>query len=196
MKKYVHTLLFTSALGVVVANAETDCVALSQTVSLEVSAEKAQVLEIVSKHVAAAPNCACEVVKAAIKISEADSQEVAAIVEAAITSAPDQSRLISQCAIATAPDAISDVQAVLAKLDPNSGESSASAKSAKSGKAPAEVAEESWNPLDFPGDETSTIGPRPGTDPNSTLRPGPQFDNPPIIDTPVDEPPVVTDPNP
>lgn len=191
MKKYIHTLLFTTAFGVVAATAETDCVALAQTVNLEVTAEKNQVLEIVGKYVAASPNCACEVVKTAIKATEADSNTVAAIVEVAITSAPDQSRLISQCAIATAPDAISGIQAVLAKLDPNSGDSTASAKSAKGGKAPMPAPKEGWNPLDFPGDETSVIGPRQGTDPNSELRPGPQFGTPPIIDTP-----VVTDPGP
>jgi len=182
MKKYVQKFLITTAFGVVAASADTDCVALSQAVSLEVSAEKAKVLEIVSKHVAAAPECACEVVKTAIKASDADKKAVAAIVEAAITSAPAQMRVITQCAIATAPDAASDIQAVIARLDPNSGET---AETSKSGKAPAEVAEEGFNPLDFPGDETSTVGPRIGTgggDPY--LRPGPRFNTPPIIDTP------------
>ncbi|MDE0730581.1 MAG: hypothetical protein OSB36_06590, partial [Longimicrobiales bacterium] len=89
-----------------------------------------------------------------------------------------------QCAIATAPDAIGDVQAVLAKLDPNSGDSGISSKSSKSSKAPAgEVAAEDWNPLDFPGDENSTVGPPPGTDGGSSiLPPGPQIDAPPAVD--------------
>jgi hypothetical protein len=195
MKKYVQKFLITTALGMVAASAETDCVALSQAVNFEVAAEKARVLEIVTKHVAAAPECACEVVKTAIKASNANKQAVAAIVEAAIISAPAQMRVITQCAIATAPDAASDIQAVLSKIDPNGGET---AHTSKSGKAPAEVAEESFNPLDFPGDETSTVGPRTGTggprndngggDPTGGgdpyLRPGPRFNTPPIIDSP------------
>jgi hypothetical protein len=151
---------------------------LSQSVNLEVSADKAKVIEIVSKHIAVAPECACEIVKTAIKASDADKMVVASIVEAAITSAPAHARIISQCAIATAPDAASEIQALLAKLDPNSGES---VDTSKSGKAPAEVAEETFNPLDFPGDETSTVGPRVGTSgPFIYLPPGPPFNPPPI----------------
>lgn len=184
MKKYINSILITTALGVFGVNAEVDCIALSQSVTLEVTADSSKVLEIVSKEVAAAPSCSCEIVKAAIKASEAESKTVAAIVEAAISAAPDQMRLISQCAIATAPDAIGDVQAVLAKLDPNSGDSGISSKSSKSSKAPAgEVAAEDWNPLDFPGDENSTVGPPPGTDGGSSiLPPGPQIDAPPAVD--------------
>lgn len=188
MKNYVKSILITSALGVIGVSAEVDCVALTQTVSLEVSADKSKVLEVVSKQIAAAPNCACEVVKSAIKSSEADGDTAAAIVEAAITAAPDQLRLISQCAIATAPDAAGKIQAVLAKLDPNSGDSGLSSKSSKA----SEVAGEDYNPLDFPGDSKSVVGPFRGTDGgNGYLRPGPQFGSPPIIDTP-----IVTNPNP
>ena len=189
MKKHAQFLLIASALGIVTASAESDCVALSQTVSLEVAADQSNLLEIVSKQVAANPSCACEVVKAAIKASKADAKLVASIVEAAATAAPDQMRLISQCAIATAPDAASAVQAVVAKLDPNSGES---AKTEYSGKAPAEAAAPTWNPLDFPSDSSSQVGPRPGTNGGSNIiRPGLVFDTPPLIDIP-----VVTSPNP
>lgn len=187
MKKFFQKVITTTAFGVAAASADVDCMALSQVINSEIAAEKTKVLEVVTKHIAAAPECACEVVKCAIKASEADKQAVAAIVEAAITSAPAQMRVITQCAIATAPDAASDIQAALAKLDPNSGET---VETSKSGKAPAEVAEEGFNPLDFPGDETSTVGPRSGTGGGSPyLRPGPQFNSPPIINTP-----VVTDP--
>jgi len=179
MKKYINSILITTALGVFGVNAEVDCISLSQSVTLEISADNSKVLEIVSKEVAAAPSCSCEIVKAAIKASEAESKMVAAIVEAAISAAPDQMRLISQCAIATAPDAIGDVQAVLAKLDPNSGDSGISSKSSK---APAdEVAAEYWNPLDFPGTDGGS----------SIIPPGPQVEAPPTID-----PPVVTSPGP
>jgi hypothetical protein len=60
-------------------------------------------------------------------------------------------RIASQCAIATMPESVAAVQALLARLDPNSGNaevySSKSAKSAKSAKV-AVVAEPAPNPLD------------------------------------------------
>jgi hypothetical protein len=195
MKKYVTTILFTTAFGIAGASAEVDCAVITQSVALGVSTDKSLVLEITAKEIAAAPGCSCEIVKAAIKASEAESKTVAAIVEAAISAAPDQMRLISQCAIAMAPDAIGDIQAVVAKLDANAGDSGTSSKGGA--KVPAsEVAKEEWNPLDFPGDDTAVVGPRQGTDGgNSILRPGPQIESPPVLNPPV-EPPVVTDPDP
>ncbi len=191
MKKYINSILITTALGVFGVNAEVDCISLSQSVTLEVTADSSKVLEIVSKEVAAAPSCSCEIVKAAIKASEAESKTVAAIVEAAISAAPDQMRLISQCAIATAPDAIGDVQAVLAKLDPNSAVTIIKLKVARASSNGR--AAKGWNPLDFPsGKTTPTVGPPPGTDGGrSELPPGGQTGAPPVIDIP-----VITDPNP
>lgn len=73
--------------------------------------------------------------------------------ETAVTTAPEHLRLISQCAIAAAPEALAEVQALLAKLDPGSGESGKSAKGAKAAavdaaqlKKPDETAP---NPLDL-----------------------------------------------
>jgi len=189
MKKLANSILFT-VLGATVLNAkEVDCLMLSQSVAIEVSVNKAQVLEIVSSQVAAAPGCACEIVKSAIKSSECDAATVAAIVGAAISEAPEQLRLISQCAIAAAPDAIGAIQALLVTLDPNSGDSADSSKSSKSAKAAAitndEVAAVDWNPLDFPGDKTSPIN-------GFSLRSGPRaFRAPPVINVS-----LVTDPNP
>lgn len=166
MKKYVQKFLIATAFGIVTASAATDSVALCRTVNLEVTAEKARVVEIVTKYAAAAPEYASEVVKTAIKASDADEKTVAAIVEAAIkASAADKKAVdaIVKAAIATAPDAASDIQAVIARLDPNSGETA--------------VAEGRFNPLDFPGDETSTVDPRTGDG-------DPRSDTPPIINTP------------
>jgi hypothetical protein len=186
MTKYAKAILAITALGVIGVNAKDDCVAISQSVVIGISEDKSQLLEIVSKEIAAAPNCACEIVKSAIKASKADNMTVAAIVGAAVAAAPDRMRLISQCAIAVAPDAAAEIQAVLAKLDPNSGDTEASSKSSKSAKDP-EVAEEDWNPLDFPGGRDpniGNIGPR-------DLPPGFPIFFPPII-----VPPVVTNPGP
>jgi len=157
MKKTIRYTLLSAILGTVPAFAEVDCLKLSLFVKQAATSEKSKVLEIVAKEVGAAPDCACEIVKAAIEGSSADSKTVAAIVEAAATAAPEQMRLISQCAVAVAPDALVNVQAVMAKLDPNLGESGTSTKSSKDAKAPAGEVAALPNPLDFPG--VGPVGP-------------------------------------
>ena len=190
MKKHASSILLLTAFGIAGLSAEVDCEALTQSVTIKVAADKSQVLEITSKEIAAAPGCSCEIVKAAIKASEAEVNTVAAIVEAAITAAPDQMRLISQCAIASAPDAIGEVQAVLAKMDPNAGDSPVSSKSAKEPAKDVPAAE--WNPLDFPGE--GPIGPPPGTDGgNKLLRPRPPFQPEPGVDVVTDLDPETQD---
>ena len=152
MKKTIFLAAFCASLGLGSALAETkECGNLSLSVKAAVAAEQSKVLEIVANEVSSSPACACEVVKAAIEGSGADVKTVAAIVETAITAAPDQMRLIAQCAIAVAPDALVEVQAILAKLDPNAGDSGQSAKSAKGEKAPIGEVAAMPNPLDFPG---------------------------------------------
>ena len=172
----MKTALFFGVIGTAVtlisASAEVDCVKLSLAVRRAVTAEQSQVLEIVATEVATAPACACEVVKAAIEGSRAKPATVAAIVEAAATVAPEHLRLISQCAVAVAPDALAQVQVVLAKLDPNRGESARSAKSSKDAKAPAPEVASMFNPLDFPGQ--GPVGPSwggPGGDLNPYFPP-------------------------
>lgn len=131
----------------------TDCLAVALSVEQRIKLDVAKVLEVVESEVQANPSCACEIVKTAINASDADVALVTAIVEASITAAPDCMRIASQCAIATMPDSVASVQALLAKLDPNSGNeevySSKGAKSAKSAKsAKVAIAEEAPNPLD------------------------------------------------
>jgi hypothetical protein len=177
MKKIIFSALITASLGVLPSNAAVDCINLSLSVKNSVSAEPSKVLEIVSTEVAAAPDCACEVVKSAIENSKANIKTVAAIVEAAATAAPEQMRLVSQCAVAVAPDALAAVQAVIAKLDPNLGDS---AKSSKDSKAPAGEVASMPNPLDFPGQ--GPIGPTPGGPGGMPLIP----QLPPVIIAPPD----------
>lgn len=185
MKKTVLLASFSAMLGMVPASAEIDCLQLSASVKAAVAAEQSKVLEIVSAEVAAAPACACEVVKAAIEGAGADTATVAAIVETAITASPENMRLISQCAIAVAPDALVEVQTLLAKLDPNSGEA---ADSAKGAKAPVGEVAAMPNPLDFPGK-----GP---VRPLFPLFP-PIIINPPDVSNPnFPRPPVPTGPKP
>ncbi len=166
-----------------------DCLELAVSVKHAVAAAPSNVLEVVEKEVTAHPDCACEVVKAAIQGAEADSKLVANIVETAATAAPEKMRLVSQCAVAVAPEALGDVQAVMNRLDPNLGEASYSSKSAKSSKGAKDVAvQPAWNPLDFPGQ--GPVGPTPGGPP--IVPPGLPPTIPPIITppsgTPIDRP--------
>jgi hypothetical protein len=151
MKHAIFLSTLCAALGIASAATEPDCGQLALEVKATVSSEPANLLEIVAARVSASPGCACEVVKTAIEVSKADAATVSAIVESAITAAPDQMRLIAQCAIAVAPDSLVQVQALLAKLDPNSGDAGDSAKSAKGEKAPIGEVAAMPNPLDFPG---------------------------------------------
>ena len=172
MKKTIFFTLAAALMAMVPARAEVDCLATSLSVKLAINTDHSKLLEIVSNTVTASPQCACEVVKAAIEASRANAKDVAAIVEAASIAAPDQMRLVSQCAVAVAPDALADVQAVLAKLDPNVGDSGSSAKSAKGGVASAEgEAAAIPNPLDFPGEGPMSPPPGPRAFPLASMPP-------------------------
>jgi hypothetical protein len=181
MKSILLFAVFGTAFTLVAASAEVDCLKLSLAVKHAVAAEQSQVLEIVATEVAAAPTCACEIVKAAIEGSRAKPATVAAIVETAATVAPEHLRLIAQCAVAVAPDALAQVQTVLAKLDPNCGKTTPSAKSSKDAKAPAGEVAAMYNPLDFPGQ--GPVGPTiggPGGQPLIPIFP-PIIINPPSV---------------
>jgi len=130
-----------------------DCLKVALSVEQRIKLDPAKVLEVVESEVGANPTCACEIVKVAIKASEADVQLVVSIVQTAITVSPDSMRIVSQCAIATMPESIAAVQALLAKLDPNTGDEAVSAKSskgAKSAKVASIVSEPGPSPLDLP----------------------------------------------
>lgn len=202
-KFHLATLLVVTAMAPLHAEEQTKstnpvvdpCVSVSQQVTSLVAKDPDRIVEIVSSEIAANTTCSCEVIKAAIGQSKSDAKTVAAIVEAAILAAPEQMRIIAQCAIAVAPDAIAEVQAVLARLDSNSGEHGLSSKSAKSAKvaigdaAPMAGVAQMPNPLDFPGQ--GPVGPTPGGPGGIPLIPL----IPPTIPT-VIAPPVVTQVNP
>lgn len=151
------TLGIIAAASLFAFSADVDCESVYKSTLSSVESNKASVLEVVTTTVEANQDCVCEVVKAAIIASEADKTLVGEIVSVAIVASPDNMRLISQCAIAIAPDAINEVQKVLAKFTPQAGENYSakggySAKSAKGGVAPDEevAPEPSANPLDGP----------------------------------------------
>ncbi len=192
MKTTFRIALAATALGMLPATtmAEVDCLKIAVSVKHAVAAQPQQVLQIVEKEVAANPDCSCEVVKSAIEGSKADSKTVAAIVETAATVVPDKMRLISQCAVAVAPQALIEVQAVMSRIDPSKGEGGYSAKGAKT---VSDVAvKPAWNPLDFPGQ--GPVGPTPGGPP--MLPPGLPPTIPPVIVPPIGSPidrPIIID---
>lgn len=130
------------------------CGEISLAVTNRIDREPSAMLEIVQTETGANPSCACEIVKAAIQTTDGDTAQVVAIVETAITTAPEHLRLISQCAIAAAPESLTEVQALLAKLDPAAGESGRSAKGAKVASVDSAQLKtperDAANPLDLP----------------------------------------------
>jgi len=203
MKKTVRFALLSAALGLLsssAALAAADCVKLALSVKLAVAANPSATLQIVEKEVAATPACACELVKAAIEGSKASVELVAAIVQTAATVAPEHRRLIGQCAVAVAPDARANVQAVLDKLEHGKAKPAASSKGGMSAKG-AEVVPPSpaSNPLDFPGsgigEPPVQVGPNPGGPGGFPILPfGPPTVLPPIITPPIITPPIVIPP--
>ena len=205
MKKTVRFALLSAALGLLSSSATfaaVDCVKLALTVKHAVATNPSATLQIVEKQVSATPACACELVKAAIEGSKANVQLVAAIVETAATVAPEHRRLIGQCAVAVAPDALPNVQAVLAKLEPRqkakpvSTAKNATGTSAKGGEVPAQPAS---NPLDFPGsgiaDPPVHVGPSPGGPGGFPVIPvGPPNFVPPVVTPPIVVPPPISPP--
>lgn len=129
-----------------------DCQTVSLSAEQRIKIDTSRVLEIVESEIGANPSCACEIVKSAITATDADVKMVVAIVETSINAAPESMRIISQCAIASRPESINAVQALLAKIDPNSGDSevysSKSSKSAKSAKVAAVISTPPPDPLD------------------------------------------------
>ena len=128
-----------------------DCPTVALSIEQQIRLDPAKALEAVQAEIGANPDCACEIVKAAIHALDADEALVANIVEVAIISAPESMRMISQCAIAASPESLVSVQAVLAKLDPNSGDSSYSSKGdAKSAKSAKDSKAGAVKPPDLP----------------------------------------------
>jgi len=146
------------------AFAETpDCYKVATVVKDAVVAHPEKVLDIVSGQIAQNESCACEVVKAAIVASDADKALVAEIVTVAIEVAPEKIRIIGQCAVAVAPDALAEVQSVVAEygaaggdtglIDAKGGEKGAKGVASALPNIPT-------NALDFPGE--GPVGPTPG----------------------------------
>lgn len=176
-------LALISATYRVAGKRETNCQNIALSIGQRIKLDRSNVLEIVEMEVKSNPSCACEIVKSAIKATDADNEMVVSILESLISAAPQSMMIATQCAIAAVPEALPNVQALLSKYEANAGESGPSSKSAKDAKD-AKVANAVMpntvaaipNPLDFPG--LGPIGPARGIQPGF----GPV---PPIIISPV-----------
>lgn len=146
---------------------ENDCQRLALSIRQRTRLDSSEVLEILESEIKSNPSCVCEIVKAAILATDADTAQVVAIVETALNVSPESMRVASQCAIASAPESLAAVQALLSQYDANAGEAGDSAKSAKDSKGAKVAAIQTSdtvaampNPLDFPGQ--GPIGPSAG----------------------------------
>lgn len=118
--------------------------------------------EIVREAVDLHPDRSCEIVKAAIEATEANEEWVLKITETAIQTSPEHMRLIAQCAMASAPESMRHIQMLLARLDPQGGDSGSTAKDAKVSIIPLQVAADDHsgeNPLDLLAQEVATPDP-------------------------------------
>jgi hypothetical protein len=147
--KFALTAVLLSVASIASADVA-DSVKLSKAVKVAVSADSSKVLEVVAANIAINESCACEIVKAAIVASDADKKLVAEIVNTAILAAPSQIRMITQCAMATAPDAVSNIQAVVEKYGSAGGSHSAKGGLADEKGVIAPPEADGPNPLDYP----------------------------------------------
>jgi hypothetical protein len=116
------------------------CLSLSKVNAFSINSVYQQIVED--------PSTSCEVVKEAIVILNADKKVVAQIVEAAIMASPENIRIITQCAIAVAPDALTEIQDVYNKYT-KVGSGKGGAKSAKELFPKAAIQLPTRNPLDI-----------------------------------------------
>lgn len=162
-----HDLALISATYRESGRRENNCQRLALSVEQCAKLDRSEVLAIIENEMKSNPACTCEIVKAAIRATDADADLVVAIVETAITVSPESMRVVSQCAIATAPESLAGVQALLSQYDANAGEAGNSAKDSKGAKVASIQAADAVaaipNPLDFPG--KGPIGPPGGGQP-------------------------------
>jgi hypothetical protein len=121
----------------------------------------AEVVTVVTEEASGNPNHVCEIVKTAIKASEADVAVTVRIVEAAALTRPESMRLTAQCAMAVMPDALGEIQALLARLDPAGRGDGLSAKDVDAKDAKAAV-DQVGSAISPPNPLNRPPGPPPG----------------------------------
>jgi hypothetical protein len=96
-------LAFSASLGQAFAGAPTRCDKLAQDVHASAEKEPSKVLMIVEDALVMNESCACEIIKAAITGSKADTALAKQIVQTAVAVAPKMSPVIIDCANNVAP---------------------------------------------------------------------------------------------
>ena len=99
-----------------VGAAAPDCPAVGAAVETAVKADKSSVLAVVAAKIKETPDCACDVVKAAIRATGASNELTGQIVEAAVRVAPAQYKTIVECAVAVNSDAAAEIRAALQRV--------------------------------------------------------------------------------
>jgi hypothetical protein len=118
MKKRIQTPLMATVAALAVgfvspAFADTDCDKASSKFAAAVASKPDELLTLLAETVAKNESCSCEVVQAAIKAVGADKAKVGDIVFTAVSVAPSMATTITECAVAAAPKATSEIKAAL-----------------------------------------------------------------------------------
>ena len=93
-----------------------DCATVGASVESAVKANESSVLAVVASKIQEVPDCACDVVKAAIRATKASDELTGQIVEAAVRAAPDQYKIIVECAVAVNSGAAAQIRAALQRV--------------------------------------------------------------------------------
>lgn len=93
-----------------------DCPAIGASVEAAVKQDKSTVLAVVAGKIKETPDCACDVVKAAIRGTSASNELTGQIVEAAVRAAPSQYKTIVECAVAVNSSAAAEIRAALQRV--------------------------------------------------------------------------------
>lgn len=171
MKHPSRKTMWTSALAamslslVTPALAEAECDDAAAALRSALAGNRGDLLVQLAKAIAARESCSCELVKAAIALAGADRAQVGDIVFTAVSVAPAMATTITECAVAAAPKATSEIKAAL--------------KSALSDKGPAAYGKESHdkNPAPAADDQGFESG-RPPLDPRGVYIADPMSNNP------------------
>ncbi len=86
---------------------------IAKTVAAEAAANPSSAPVIAAEHIYQHPEQACEIVKAAIRGSDADAELTSAILDAAIRVVPDQTPLLIECALVANPKAREQIVSVV-----------------------------------------------------------------------------------
>lgn len=116
MKYSATSALLGAALMAASPVAAADCPAIGASVESAVKADQSSVLAVVAARIKEAPDCACDVVKAAVRATKASNDLTGQIVETAVRAAPAQYKTIVECAVAVNSGAAAEIRAALQRV--------------------------------------------------------------------------------